>query len=291
MTAFSAWSRLVRRLPGPAARFLVERLMVRGLMFGWPPNRRAARANLRRILTHQGRPAADADTAALLDESLTLYARFLLFMAGHPDELAASRERMDLPLLPALKALGAEKRGVILVTPNYGLVGHALSALTDLGIPVNLPILNRAFLSHHDPEVYSRIRTVGSSAAACLRGLAAGEVVATIADINFLPRRIATPFFGAPAPVGYAAARLARSSGAPILPVYATVIGERCSFENDAVLRPEGKTLAELHAAVAGSMERYIARRPGQWMVYEDFWDLRAMDFKYGLVRRLARWS
>lgn len=291
MTAFSAWSRLVRRLPGPVARFLVERLMVRGLMFGWPPNRRAARANMRRILSHQGQSAADSDTAALLDESMTLYSRFLLFMAGHPDEMTASRERMDLPLLPTLKALGGEKRGVILVTPNYGLVGHALSALTDIGIPVNLPILNRAFLSHHDPEVYSRIRTVGSSAAACLRGLAAGEVVATIADINFLPRRITTNFFGAPAPVGYAAARLSQSSGAPILPVYATAEGDRCRFECDEPLRPEGKTLAELHAAVAGSMERFIARRPGQWMVFEDFWDLRGMNLKYRLARRLARWS
>ena len=71
----------------------------------------------------------------------------------------------------------------------------------------------------------------------------------------------------------------------------ATAEGGRCKVECGEPIRPQGKTLAELHAAVAGAMQSFIARRPGQWMVYEDFWDLRGMDLKYSLARRLARWS
>lgn len=291
MTAFSAWARVVRLLPEAAARFFVEGLLVRGAMMAWPPNRRAARSNLSRVLAHAGRVASEAELDGLLDASLRLYARFLLLMAAHPAEVAAARERVDLPLLEPLKRLGAEKRGVVLVTPNYGLVCHGIWAMTEGGVPVNLPILNRDFLAHFPPALYSRIKTVGSSAAACLRALAAGDVVVTIADINFLPRRITTDFFGAPAPLGYAAARLSLSSGAPILPVYATQRGDRCVFEADEPIRPEGRSLPELHAAVARSMERFISRHPEQWMVYEDFWDVRGMDRKYSLARRLARYS
>ncbi|MBI3300410.1 MAG: hypothetical protein HYZ75_19770 [Elusimicrobia bacterium] len=291
MTAFSAWSRLVRRLPGPAARFLLERIMVRGLMLGWPPNRRAARGNLRRVLAHAGRSCRDDDVDPLLDESLRLFARFLLLMAAHPVEVEAARRTLDFPMMERLKSLGAEKRGVIIATPNYGLVAHFLWALVEGGVPLSLPILNREFLAHFPPGIYSAIKTVGASATAALEALERGEIVATISDINFLPRRITTDFFGAPAPIGYAPARLALSSGAPILPVYATANGDRGVVECDEPIRPQGKTLTELHAAVAASMQRFIARRPGQWMVYEDFWDLRAMDRKYSLARRLARWS
>ena len=291
MTAFSAWARLVRRLPEGAARFFIETLLVRGVMMSWPPNRRAARSNLRRVLAHCGREASEPELSRMLGASLTLYARFLLLMAAHPAEVRAARERVDLPLLGPLKALGAERRGVVLVTPNYGLVCHGIWALTEGGVPVNLPILNRDFLAHFPPALYTRIKTVGSTAGACLRALADGDVVVTIADINFLPRRITTEFFGAPAPLGYAAARLSLSSGSPILPVYATVEGDRCRFEADDPIRPDGRTLPELHAAVARSMERFISLHPEQWMVYEDFWDIRGMDRKYSLARRLARYS
>ena len=212
-------------------------------------------------------------------------------MAAHPAEVRAARERVDLALLEPLKALGAERRGVILVTPNYGLVGHGLWALAEAAVPFYLPILNKDFLAHFPPHVFACIRTVGASASACLKALADGDVVVTIADINFLPRRITTEFFGAQAPLGYAAARLSLSSGSPILPVYATAQGDRCVFEADSPIRPEGRTLPELHAEVARSMERFISKHPEQWMVYEDFWDVRGMDRKYSLVRRLARYS
>ncbi|MDE2293174.1 MAG: hypothetical protein KGL53_13920 [Elusimicrobia bacterium] len=291
MTAFSALSRLVRRLPEPAARFLLEDVVVRGLMMGWPANRRAARKNLTRVLAATGREASPAELAAMTRRSLALYARFLLLMAVHPAEVRAARERTDLVLLPTLKALGAEKRGVVLVTPNYGLVAHGLWALYEAGVPLRMPILNRAFLAHAPRGMYERVSTVGASASDCLRALAAEEVVFQIADINFLPRRRTVEFFGAPAPLGYAAARLSAASGAPILPAFATAEGDRCVFECDEPIRPQGLSLPELHRAVAGSMERFIGRHPDQWLVYDDFWDVRGMDRKYALVRRLAPWS
>lgn len=291
MTAFSALARAVAALPEPAARFLVETVLVRGMMMAWPPNRSAARRNLRRVMSAGGVPADPARVEAALCESLGLYARFLLMMMNHPAEVAAARERTDLALLPALKALGAERKGVVVVTPNYGLVGHAVWALFEAGVPFVMPILNRDFLAHAPKAMHDNVLTVGGSAAAALKRLAAAEVVLTIADINFLPKRRTTEFFGAPAPLGYAAARLAVAAGAPLLPAYATAAGDRCVFEADAPIRSEGRTLDAVQADVARSMERFIGRRPEQWMVYEDFWDVSGMDRRYALARRLARWS
>lgn len=291
MTAFSALARLVRALPEPAARLLVDRLLVRTLMMAWPPNRAAARKNLRRVMGFSGSAPDEADVEAALEASLGLYARFLLVMMNHPAEIRAAREDMDLSLLPALRALGAEKNGVIIVTPNYGLVGHAVWALSECGLPVVMPILNRDFLAHAPPAQRDQVLTVGASASATLKTLAAGEIVLTIADINFLPKRRTTVFFGAPAPLGYAAARLAVASGAAILPAYATAKDGRCLLEADAPIRPAGRSLDAVQDDVARSMERFIGRHPEQWMVYEDFWDVAGMDRRYALARRLARWS
>lgn len=291
MTAFSALARLVRALPEPAARLLVERIMVRSLMMAWPPTREAARKNLRRVMSYGGAKAPEDKVEAALSTSLCLYARFLLVMMNHPAEIRAAREEMDLALMPALKALGAERKGVVIVTPNYGLVGHAVWAISESGLPVVLPILNRDFLAHAPPAQRDQVLTVGSSAAVAMRKLAAGEIVLTIADINFLPKRRTTEFFGAPAPLGYAAARLAVAAGAPLLPAYATVVDGRCRFEADAPIRTEGRTLDAVQADVARSMERFIAQHPEQWLVYEDFWDVAGMDRRYALARRLARFS
>ncbi|TBR24919.1 hypothetical protein EPO15_03105 [bacterium] len=291
MTAFSALARLVRALPEPLARTLVDRVMVRSLMMAWPPNRAAARKNLRRVMSHGGTPPTNDALKAALSESLGLYARFLLVMMNHPAEIRAARERMDLALLPALRKLGSARKGVVMVTPNYGLVGHAAWALAESGIPVMLPILNRDFLAHSPPEMREKVFTVGSSASAALRKLQGGDVVLTIADINFLPKRRTTQFFGAPAPLGYAAARLAVAAGSPILPSYATVTGDRCRFEADEPIPTEGRMLEAVQADVARSMERFIGRHPEQWLVYEDFWDVAGMDRRYAVAKRLARWS
>lgn len=291
MTAFSALARLVCALPEPAARLLVDRALVRALMMGWPPNRAAARKNLRRVMSSAGEPPGAADVEKALSESLGLYSRFLLIMMNHPAEVAAARERTDLAFLPALRALGAERKGVVVVTPNYGLVGHGIWALAESGVPMLLPILNREFFGHSPPDKRAKLLSVGASAAATLKALSAGEVVVTIADINFLPKRRTTPFFGAPAPLGYAAARLAVAAGAPLLPAYATAEGDRCRFEADAPIRTEGRGVEAVQTDVARSMERYIGRRPEQWMVYEDFWDVAGADRRYALARRLARWS
>lgn len=291
MIGFSALARLVGALPEPAARLVVDRLLVRSLMMAWPPNREAARKNLRRVMSKDGNPPAEAAVEEALSASLGLYSRFLLIMMGHPAEVAAACQRTDLAFLPALRALGAERHGVVVVTPNYGLVGHAVWALAESGVPMLLPILNRDFFAHSPPDKRAKLLSVGASAAATLQALRAGEVVVTIADINFLPKRRTTPFFGAPAPLGYASARLAIAAGAPLLPAYATADGDRCRFEADDPIRTQGRGLDEVQADVARSMERFIGRRPEQWMVYEDFWDVAGMDRRYALARRLARWS
>lgn len=291
MTGFSAFSRAFRLLPPPLSSFIVERVMVRSLMMAWPSRRRVALGNLSRILRHAGRNPSARDLDFLLDQSLRLYARFILCMIGGPKEERAAREEVDLDLLPALASLRRLGRGAVLATPNFGLVGHALWALSLKGVPLLLPILNRDFLAHHEAGVFSGVLTVGDCARRSLRSLREGGVVAAIVDINYLPHRPLTPFFGAPAPLGYAASRLAQASGAPLLPAYAVLRGDRCRFEAHDPIDPEGKSLEEINVLLARSMERAIGKHPEQWLVYNDFWNLGAMDSQYRLARKLARWS
>lgn len=291
-SVFSLLSMLVRRLPPGAADFLVERVLVRGLMLSSPGRRRVARANLARVLRHGGREPSDAELDALVERSLPLYARFILAMMTYPRELAFARERGELAALDAIRRLRAGGKGVVVATPNFGLAGHGVWALAQGDIPFHIPILRREFMSHMSAQDYARLETVGRSGRAMLRALARNEVVCTIVDINYLPHRRTTVFFGAPAPLGYAAARLSQVSGAPLLPVYAVDLGERYRVEADAPIAPAAggrrRDLQELNDELARSMERYIARYPEQWLVYDDFWNIKAMDRTYGFVSRWA---
>lgn len=286
MTSFSALARLCARLPYPAARFLVRGVLVKGLLMGWPPARRTALANLRRILGRAGRDPAEAP--GLLGESLELYARFLLCMMALPEEERFAAERVALECLPLVRELAAEGKGLILATPNFGFAGHGAWALLKAGVEWKMPILDREFLAHFPPDVARRFLTVGRAGREILAELKAGGTMFMIVDINYLPRRRTTPFFGAPAPLGYAASRLAQASGAPILPVYAVAEGTGCRLQADEPVRAEGRPIEDVQADVARSMERFIARHPEQWLVYEDFWDVAGMDRKYRLARRLA---
>jgi lauroyl/myristoyl acyltransferase len=291
MTSFALMSRLCGRLPRRTTEFVVGRVFVRTLMMGLPANRRAALSSLGRILRFSGRSAEKKELDRLLDESLALYARFILLMMALPEDLEYSATRVDMDLLPAVEGLKKAGRGVVLATPNFGLIGHAIIGLMQRKALDYLPVLNREFFAHFPPEIYARFQTVGKSSLMCLHALRKNGLVGAIVDINYLPHRQTTEFFGAPAPLGYAASRLAQVSGAPLLPAYAVAAGERCRFEADAPILPEGKSLEQINRELARSMERFISRYPEQWLVYDDFWNTARMDLQYKLARALARFS
>ncbi|MFA5139109.1 MAG: lysophospholipid acyltransferase family protein [Elusimicrobiota bacterium] len=291
MTSFALMSRLCGRLPRRTTEFIVGKVFVRTLMMGLPANRRAALSSLDRILRFSGKTPEPAELRRLLDESLALYTRFILLMMALPEDLEYSASKVDMELLPAVEELKKAGKGVVLATPNFGLIGHAIIGLMQRGVLDYLPVLNRNYFAHFPPELFARFQTVGKSSLLCLRALRKNGLVGAIVDINYLPHRQTTEFFGGPAPLGYAASRLAQVSGAPLLPAYAVASGDRCRFVADAAILPEGRSLEQINRELARSMERFISRYPEQWLVYDDFWNTSRMDLQYKLARAMSRLS
>jgi lauroyl/myristoyl acyltransferase len=292
LSAFGLLSRFSSLLPRPAAEFLIGTVLVRWSILLSPSQRRGAKQNFKRILEFTGRKADTAALNALLDESVRLYSRFILGMLCLEEDVAFSRSHVDLELLDSVEKLREQGHGVIIATPNFGLAAHCVWALLERGGDVTMPILNRHYLSHVHPDIFKRIITVGRSGRQAVERLQSNSALLMFSDINFLPQRRTTQFFGAPAPLNYGAAKAARATGAPILPAYCLWENGRGRFVADSPIVPQTgngiKSLDELNRELALSMEKWLGKYPGQWQVYDNFWDIERMNSLYRLARKVA---
>lgn len=262
------------RLLGPR---LFTAYLKRGhrVLFSLPWNRAAVRGNIESALAHAGRPATPELMNALLEELAALYAerhRCLLTLDRLSD---AELDAVALDALPAIRAALQGGRGVVLATAHWGNEILMLAALSRAGVTINVVIFDASVCRWAESETL-RFLGVGEAGAACLAALARNEAVLVYCDLNFFPDGGMGPdFLGKPFPPPGAAARLARQSGAPLLPVYAAERGGRLRCECDPALDP-GAGQEELELALLKSMEARIASAPGRWHLLRDAWDRRA---------------
>jgi len=282
MSLISLICALFNRLPPKALRLFVEYGAVRPAVL-WS-QKKGITSNLRRILERTGQEAGPERIRALLEELVEVQTRFtmLIFLSKH--ELRYCRENVELPALEKIQELRDEGRGVILATPHLGLVFHAMLALEGK-VPWKMVFPRPERVSHAPAWLKERLLPLGSCAADCMRALRSNEAVIGAPDLNLAPARKPAVFFGAPAPFSRGAARMARLSGAPILPVYAVSHdgGARCVLECDEPIRlkPGPDAIDETTRLLAGSIERWVGRYPGQWLVGFDYWKLRRAPFDY----------
>lgn len=286
--AVRALAAVARHAPRRALELATDWLLRFGLL--WPASRRRPLlSNYRRILRAAGSEPSETELEAVLARSMRAYRDLLIGILAREDDVAFAREKVDLDLWPLWQRARAEGRGAVFAFSYFGRFSHALMALLLREVPLLIPVADPA-LAAHLPRGWSRSFVgVGDSARECLRMLKAGGAVAVLPMLNFLPKRLEVPFFGAPARIGYAAAELSVLSGAPILPAFTLEDGGRLRVVSGGAIEPRTgpDALARTNAALVRQQEHYIARRPELWHVYEDVWDLEGMDRSYRLLRRL----
>lgn len=205
------------------------------------------------------------------------------------DALALEREAargfpgvVDDGAAAAARALLAEGRGLLILTGHLGcweLLGawlaRELGGLTVVtGTIHNAPV---------DRLVNRRRARLGMSPAAregdlrpLLRTLRRGGAAAVLLDQNTRVPSVPVPFFGRPAPTAVGFARLARRTGAPVLPVGIGRGGGGHRVVHLPPLRPvgEGTTTAE-HAFLEecnAALETLIRRNPAEWVWFHRRW-------------------
>jgi KDO2-lipid IV(A) lauroyltransferase len=251
-----------------------------------PEARRAVEANLRRAV----------GPLSALGERRRSFRVFVNYARSLTDMYGLYLQR-DLPLDICFQGRDnvyrviASGRGAVAVTGHLGAwqVTPFVIGRTGELPPLTMAMAEEPHGGAHDFERQLRSRfnvvyTTGSPFALIelQRRLRAGEIVGMQLDRVPGGPHVEVPVFGAPAPFPLGAATLARTSGCPLIPVFAVYTGARqitISYEEPievAHTRDRAGDLSRATAAAAAVYERYVRRWPEQWFNFFDFWSERS---------------
>lgn len=269
---------VVDKVPLRLMYFVAERVAELSCLF-YAGARRNVRRNLHAALAETGRRAGPR----LVLSTFRNYARYLVDFGrlASAGKAAVLGELQSIEGTEHIERAMADGRGIIMLTAHLGNweLGGLFFATGDL--PVNV-LTKRDGLEEVDRirDSYRRrfnINTIvlGDSPFAALDVMGAlrrGEIVAMLVDrsapegveVEFLGRRFVFPT----GPI-----RLARRTGAPLMPGFVVREGEgyRAVAESPIHLTPDGPDDAAAARAILRVFERYIRRYPDQWYNFVPF--------------------
>jgi phosphatidylinositol dimannoside acyltransferase len=276
------------------AEWLACRLPVRALspvasvaavvgMVTMPTRRRLVARHLRRV---RGPELTGRDLGVAVYRAFRSYAgywldTFRLSLVDH-DDLA---DRLTADGLEHLDAALAAGHGTVVAAPHLGSWDLGAAWLAGRGCPLvavverlEPPALLEWFIGirrRHGLEVIVR----GDDVWDRLReALAANKVVLLVSDRDLSGRGVPVEFFGEGTTLPAGPAKLARNSGAPLLPVAVYALGgaQHLGVVHAPVMVPctddERADVAAGTQALAGEFERLIQRSPEQWHLMQPNW-------------------
>ncbi len=277
---------LMRPLPLRAGYWVAENVAVVCYLTIFPRHRRALRANLARVL--ESDDAAHIETVAR--RSFRNFGKYVVDFIHYPSmtrEEVLRRLRFDR--YDELDAAATSGRGIIIATIHFGTWDVGAAALAARGYRVNAIAERFAYAPMNELVQGSRARlgmTVMSSSRAgpsAFRALRRGEMLALLIDVaSEGERAVRVDFFGAPALVSSAAARLALRTNAWVVPAV-VVRGPGDDLEIrpslDFSLRDfaptgnEAADVAELTRLTLRALEAPIRQHPDQWFIFQPLWN------------------
>jgi KDO2-lipid IV(A) lauroyltransferase len=271
-----AWMRLVVRLPF-GAQGALGRALGRGAFALLPARRRIASRNLEACLPHL--PAAERER--ILARHFEALGLSLVEMAmgwfGDPE---AVRNRVRIDGAEHLAAALAKNRGVILFSAHFTTFEFYWPALKPLCPKLcgmykdqRNPVMNR--IMNEGRGRYFDVLFAKDNVREMLRCLRANAVVWYASDQSYGGKgSVLLPFFGVPAMTNTAIGRIARMSGAAVLPYFFRRIDDDHYVANiGAPLEgiPSGDEVADM-GRLTRLLEDYIRLCPEQyWWIHQRF--------------------
>jgi KDO2-lipid IV(A) lauroyltransferase len=179
-----------------------------------------------------------------------------------------------------LEAALAKGRGVVVITAHLGNFERLVALETLCGAPVH--VVTRRFSSARAQASWGQLRrggaallAAGGSARATVTALKAGAIVGYVLDQHDAGKRAMwLPFFGCPAATSPDAARLARITGAALVPLFTFWDGQAHRMVAEPEIEP-GANDAETTARCLARVEAAIAAHPEQWLWIHRRWKPR----------------
>lgn len=255
-----------------------------------PQTRRSIRANLQ-VIT--GQAAVDE----LVRSTLYMFARNwcdnMLIMRLRGPQLFSliARHTGDKPLDDALAA----GKGAILISPHLGNWELGGLGLAEKGYPMNVLTLrepdekvnrmreklrrergiNFIYVDRDDTSPLAIIEAVNA--------LRRNEVLAILGDRDGSSHTMRMEFFGRPTDIPVGAAYLALASGAPVIPVFVPLEGERYATIMEEPIhfrvgQSHNRSIQEGITKVVQVFERYIRKYPDQWYNLFDYWAAEKLE-------------
>jgi len=256
-----AWG---RRILAMAARTAPRLPLARGAV---------VRRQLAAVYPERSTDELDLLSRRVYDHLAALLGEMLLSDGPQAHQVAAR------PGWEALDALVAEGRGVVLASAhvgNFELGGWALAArygLLDVVKPQRNPLVDaylNALRTGHGLELVAADR----AGPAVLAHLRRGGVVSLLQDQDAGSQGVAGMFLGRAASIWPGAARLARRTGCPVVPVgmLRTPAGGHELHIGPALRSDARETTAAFARRISAAVEAIIRRDPAQWFWVHRRW-------------------
>lgn len=272
---------LVRFLPLSASYWLGERMADFVYLFRGA-KRRAIRANLRQVLKGTSRYAdLEQDVRRVLRNFSALIVDFLRVSRLTPEEIGALCE------IDGLEIVEAEHRRVgkvVLLTAHLGNWELGGVAFARRGLPLTVIALPHStrpvtdFFSNHRRRMGIRVISTDERADRMLKTLLESEYIALVGDRDLTGTGKEVSFFGEPTRLPTGPAKLARRTGASLIPAFAVrEPGGTYSlrFDRPIPLQRTSSPREDLRVnleRIGTVLESWIRRYPDQWFVFDPLW-------------------
>jgi KDO2-lipid IV(A) lauroyltransferase len=276
---------LTRPLPLRLGYWFGERVALVCYWVIFPRHRKALNANLARVL--QSDDARFVDSVAR--RSFRNFGKYVIDFIHYP---VMSREevrrRLRFEQWDELDEVAKSGRGVIIATIHFGNWDLGAAALAAYDYPINAIAETFRYQPMNDLVQGSRaklgMKVIGDERLGpqVFRLLRRGEMLALLCDVATEDAGgIYVDFFGAPALVSSAPARIALRTGAWVVP---SVVLR--GPDGNLVIRPildlslrdfagtgdESRDALELTRRILAAMERTIRQYPEQWFIFRKLW-------------------
>ena len=276
---------LTRPLPLRLGYWFAERVALVCYWVIFPRHRKALNANLAHVL--QSDDAKYVDSVAR--RSFRNFGKYVIDVVHFPsitrDEV---KRRLRFDQWDELNEAVASGRGIIIATIHFGNWDLGAAALAAHGYPINAIAETFRYQRMNDLVQGSRAKlgmnVIGHDrlGPTVFKALRRGEMLAMLVDVSTEEVGIRVDFFGAPALVSPAAARIALRTGAWVVP---SVVLR--GPDDDVVIRPiidtglrdftpDGdpqRDIYELTRLIMASMEKVIREYPDQWFIFRRMWN------------------
>ena len=249
-------------------------------------HRRALNGNLARVLQSTDSRYIDAVARHSFRNFGKYVVDFIHYPAMTPDEV---KRRLRFDQFDELAEVANSGRGALIVTLHYGNWDFGAAALASLGHSISVVAESFTYAPMNDLVQGSRARLgmkiiqrehAGSGA---LRAIRRAEWLGMLIDVTDGGEgALRTEFFGAPALVSSAPARIALHTGAWVVPAV-VLRGPDDDLEIrpyiDTSLRDYAPTgdgavdVRTLTALILRSLEERIRQHPEQWFIFQPLWD------------------